>query len=54
MIGVLSHQVILGGGNFITAEVVMQIQSGEVNLSEFIRATAYRISKEKPANQEGN
>lgn len=44
----LGHQVILGGGNFITADVVVQIQSGDVDLSEVFRAAANRISKDKP------
>lgn len=45
-----AHQVILGGGNFITAEVVIQIQSSEVDLSEVLQAVSYRISKEKLDN----
>lgn len=45
-----AHQVILGNGNFITAEVVIQIQSSEVDLSEVLQAVSYRISKEKPDN----
>lgn len=37
----------LGGGDFVTINVVRQIQSGNVNLSEVFRAAAFRISQEK-------
>lgn len=41
------QQIILGGGNFFTADVVMQIQAGDVDLSEIFTAAAHRVSKEK-------
>lgn len=41
------HHVILGGGNFINANVVVQIQSGDVDLSEVFTAAAHRVSKGK-------
>ena len=36
----------LGGGDFVTNNVIMQIQSGNVNLSEVFRAAAFRVSQE--------
>lgn len=45
MVGNLGQQVILGSGNFITADVVLQIHSGDVDLSEILKAAAHRVSK---------
>jgi uridylate kinase len=41
-------QVIMGGGNFISAEIVLQIQNGSAEqLAEIFRALAVRVSHEK-------
>ena len=48
------HQVILGGINFTTTEVVLPIQLSDVDLAEVFRAVAHRILKEKPVDQGGN
>ncbi|MDJ0716474.1 MAG: hypothetical protein QNJ54_20055 [Prochloraceae cyanobacterium] len=41
-------QVVMSGTNFISAEVVLQIQSGSVDLEQVLKAAANRISKEFP------
>ena len=40
-------QVVMGGGNFISAEIVLQIQSGDVDLEKIFQAAANRISRER-------
>jgi len=41
-------QVVMGGGNFISAEIVLQIQNGSAEQLEGIfRALAHRVSQEK-------
>ncbi len=40
-------QVVMGGGNFISAEIVLQIQSGSVDLERILEAAANRIAQEK-------
>jgi hypothetical protein len=40
-------QVVMGGGNFISAEIVLQIQSGSVEIERVLDAAANRIAKEK-------
>lgn len=49
---ILGDQFILGGGNFLSADTVVQIQSGEVDLSDVFRAAAEKISREKAAKRE--
>lgn len=45
-----STQVTLGGSNSINDDLVSQIQSGQVDLSEILKAVARKVSKEKPDN----
>jgi len=40
-------QVVMGGGNFISAEIVLQIQSGSIDIERVLDAAANRIAKEK-------
>ena len=47
-------QVVMGGGNFISAEIVLQIQSGSVDIERVFGAAADRIAKEKRKNNHHN
>ena len=44
-----SLQVVMNSTNKISAEVVLQIQSGSVDLEQVLKAAANRISNEFPA-----
>lgn len=44
-------QVVMGGGNFISAEIVLQIQSGDVDLDKVFKAAANRISRERQSGE---
>ena len=41
----------MGGGNLISAEIVLQIQSGSVDVERVLKAAANRIAKEDQNNE---
>jgi hypothetical protein len=43
----LAIRLVMGGGNFISAEIVLQIQSGSIDIERVLDAAANRIAKEK-------
>jgi hypothetical protein len=43
-------QVVMGGGNFFSAEIVLQIQQGDSDqIAEILKALAFRVSSEVSA-----